>query len=538
MNWKKLSKTDPDLQALLDGPIRDYVISSRWYGGKSSRDKAFFADHILPLENGRERYYLLILEILYEEGFVHNYLLPLARLPKDKVKEENGVIHSFKGSNDVLVDAIFHSGFRSLLFRMLKQDKVLRLDGSQIEITRGRALRSFDLPTRIKSKVLGLEQSNTSIVYEDRFFLKIYRRLFRDNNPDIEVAHFLSEKAGFKHIPAFAASLTWKRPGIYEISLGMMQEKVENEGDAWTWMMDQLEEPFAAMLENRSIDIPEITMFDQHPVERVPDVLKNLFHDSFFDQLSLMAKRTAEMHIQISSDPWDKHFSKSEYNSDYTVWLKNRIMYQFQARYALLDNSYGRLTHLAKEYAQYFQSQKTHLRNFIFAFDDGKLSSQRTRIHGDFHLGQLLKTADDFCILDFEGEPESTVHDRKVKQSPLKDVSGMFRSFHYAIYSTIFKMDLDRGDREEMFNLGERVYTWMVSVFLDTYLKQVFRSELNLGYQHEIRYLLEFHLVEKAIYELGYELNARPTWAIIPLRGIHQILESSPSRAFQSKRQS
>lgn len=526
MNWKNLSKTDPDLQLILDGPIKDYVKASRWYGGKASNDKAFFADHILPISNGREQYNLLLLEILYEEGFVHNYLIPLARVPKSKMEDERGLIYSFPDSDEVLIDAVYHNGFRTVLFKLMKEGKTLRLDGSLIEFDKGRVLRSFEMPKRITSKLLNVEQSNTSIIYQDKFFLKLYRRLFRDINPDIEMSQFLSERTSFKNVPPFAVSIAWKRPGIYELSLGMMQEKVENQGDSWTWMLDELEKPFRTIQGHKEIELPSLKLFEEVAIEDLPSTLVEVFSTDFFPLLRKMAERTAEMHIQVSSDPWNRHFSKTNYNSDYAVWLKNRIIYQFQARYALLDSSYGRLTHLAKEYAQFFQAQKTQIRNLIFAFDEQKLSSQRVRIHGDYHLGQVLKQKNDFVILDFEGEPESTVHDRKVKQSPLKDVSGMFRSFHYAIYSTIFKMDIENDEREAMFDVGEQVYSWMVGLFLHYYLKKIYTSELNLGYKAEIHYLLEYHLLEKAIYELGYELNARPSWAIIPLRGVYRILES------------
>lgn len=527
MHWKRLSKTDPDLQALLDGPVREYVIDARWYGGKASNDKAFFADHLLPIDQGKDRYYILLLEILYDEGFVHNYLLPLAKVPKDKVEDERGVICPFPDSDDVLMDAVFEGGFRRALFRVMKEGKKLSLDGSQLVFDRGRALRSFDMPSRLKSKLLDAEQSNTTIVYDDRFFLKLYRRLFRDVNPDIEMAQFLSERTRFRNVPPFAASIVWQRTGIYDISLAMMQVKVENEGDAWLWMLEQLEGALDRIRkEDNGNGIPALQMFEQKSLQQIPDTVKKLFPDDFFALLKQLAKRTAEMHVHVSSDPWDRHFSKQSYNGDYSVWLKNRIIYQFQARYALLDRSYDRLTDLAKEYAHYFQQKKTAIRNRIYAFDEQHLSSQRVRIHGDYHLGQILKTGDDFVILDFEGEPESTVHDRKVKQSPLKDVSGMFRSFHYAIYSTIFKLDLATEERSRMFDQGEHIYSWMVGVFLNYYLKRVFDSELNLGYRKEIEYLLEYHLLEKAIYELGYELNARPSWAIIPLRGIYMILES------------
>ena len=134
---------------------------------------------------------------------------------------------------------------------------------------------------------------------------------------------------------------------------------------------------------------------------------------------------------------------------------------------------------------------------------------------------------DDFCILDFEGEPESTIRDRKVKQPPLKDVAGLFRSFHYAIYSTIFNHQEEYSkDKEELFEFGELLYKYFISVFLETYRAVTQEANLSIGYTNERVYLLKYCLLEKAIYELGYELNSRPKWTIIPLKGIANIMNS------------
>lgn len=134
----------------------------------------------------------------------------------------------------------------------------------------------------------------------------------------------------------------------------------------------------------------------------------------------------------------------------------------------------------------------------------------------------------DFYIIDFEGEPESTIRDRKVKQPPIKDIAGMFRSFHYAIYATIFN-NQESYDYpiEDLFYVAEVLYSHMVGVFLKTYIGAVQNANLNIGYIHEIEFLLQYCLLEKAVYELGYELNARPRWAIIPLKGISNILNIS-----------
>jgi maltose alpha-D-glucosyltransferase/alpha-amylase len=146
-------------------------------------------------------------------------------------------------------------------------------------------------------------------------------------------------------------------------------------------------------------------------------------------------------------------------------------------------------------------------------------------VHGDYHLGQILVKDDDFYILDFEGEPESTIRDRKVKQPPLKDVAGLFRSFHYAIYATIFNnIETYNLSQETLFKAGELLYSYLTGLFLGTYISVVQDANLNIGYNQERIFILEYCLLEKAVYELGYELNSRPRWALIPLKGISNII--------------
>ena len=177
--------------------------------------------------------------------------------------------------------------------------------------------------------------------------------------------------------------------------------------------------------------------------------------------------------------------------------------------------------------ANEFLEKKNLIRKRFVDFDWTKLKGERIRVHGDYHLGQVLVKDDDFYILDFEGEPESTIRDRKVKQPPLKDIAGLFRSFHYAIYATIFNnIDLYKYDQEHLFEAGEIIYQYLKSVFMETYVTKVQAANLNIGYNQERIFLLKYSMLEKAVYELGYELNSRPQWAVIPLKGISNIINS------------
>ncbi|NNC46545.1 MAG: trehalose synthase, partial [Winogradskyella sp.] len=212
---------------------------------------------------------------------------------------------------------------------------------------------------------------------------------------------------------------------------------------------------------------------------------------------------------------------------DYTVWLKNRLLYQFQNRINAVDNNIHKLEGLALELAKQFLDQKNEIRKRFVKFDWTKLKGERLRVHGDYHLGQILVKGDDFFIIDFEGEPESTIRDRKVKQPPLKDIAGLFRSFHYAIYATIFNhQESYKQDQSVLFEAGEILYNYLVGVFLGTYIIEIQNANINIGYHQERIFLLKYSLLEKAVYELGYELNSRPKWAVIPLKGISNIINS------------
>ena len=184
-----------------------------------------------------------------------------------------------------------------------------------------------------------------------------------------------------------------------------------------------------------------------------------------------------------------------------------------------------KLDGMALELAKEFLEKKNVIRKRISNFDWTKLKGERIRVHGDYHLGQILVTNDDFFILDFEGEPESTIRDRKVKQPPLKDVAGLFRSFHYAIYATVFNNgESYKRSQEELFEAAEIVYSYLTSIFLEKYTEAVQNANLNIGYHQERIFILKYCLLEKAVYEIGYELNSRPRWALIPLKGISNII--------------
>ncbi|MFK7747531.1 MAG: trehalose synthase, partial [Kordia sp.] len=271
--------------------------------------------------------------------------------------------------------------------------------------------------------------------------------------------------------------------------------------------------------------LPETELFERLSIRDVSPRIIDWVGLNLFLKIQKLAERTAEMHIALGSEFEETAFTPTHFNGDYTVWLKNRLLYQFQNRLNTVENNLHKLEGLSLNLAQEFLDNKNTIRKRLVNFDWTKLKGERIRVHGDYHLGQILVKEDDFYILDFEGEPESTIRDRKVKQPPLKDVAGLFRSFHYAIYATIFNhKDEYKHNQDELFEAGELLYTYFIGVFLKTYITKIQDANLNIGYSQERIFLLKYSLLEKAIYELGYELNSRPLWAVIPLKGITNII--------------
>lgn len=520
--WDEAFEKEEFLATFSGEILENYIVKKRWYAGKSSHLKYIEVIDHFRIASEQELYYGVLLEVNFQEAFFQDYFMPLAFVPQDEL-DTGTVIASatFNGKEGFLIDALHQEGFRRLLFEKIVTS---RNDATaKVKYHKGVQLKKVTYAT---SKFMGVEQSNTSIVYNNKFVLKFFRRIYANTNPDYEINRFLTEQGKFPYTPAYTGSINLNY-GDDDITLALMQELVPNQGDAWKYMLRILDQIFIN-LEKKKITIealPSTKLFKKQRLENLPETLTAWTGQEIFERVTKLANRTAQMHIALGSETHDTAFTPTTYNSDYTVWLKNRLIYQFQNRLNTIENNLHKLKGTALARAQEFLERKKEIRKHFLDFNWTKLKGERIRIHGDYHLGQALVNGDDFYILDFEGEPESTIRDRKVKQPPLKDVAGMFRSFHYAIYATIFSNPEKYGySQEELFKAGELLYRYLVNVFLDTYVAEAQDGNLNIGYKHEIKFMLKYCMIEKAVYELGYELNSRPAWAIIPLEGIRSIM--------------
>ncbi|MDP2188200.1 MAG: putative maltokinase [Sphingobacteriaceae bacterium] len=510
---------------LQEAVLPAYFKKCRWFAGKARRLKEVRIKQSLLFDYAAGSSYILIVDAYYRTGKLEQYLLPVTYVPGTPESPEKSVLCPL--GKGFLIDAVYAPAFRAGLFEAFGQQAHLQESGFTLAFEKGIAFEQIDIQ-KLGSRVLNADQSNTSLFFGEHFFFKFYRKLFRLTNPELEVVRFLSEQTNFKQIPTYAASLSLHKAGTSEITLGIMQQKVASQGDAWALFQEQL----TRFIEQDGLEklqaIPQnLPYLDLAQLEANANLAAKVLDTQEMKWIDLLGQRTAEMHNALASRKDVAAFAPVAFDADYQDWLSGHFDRLLEKRQQLLGDVQQHLSAQAQPLARKFQEQIDLIRAHFEHIQQLAPVSKRIRIHGDYHLGQVLYHQNDYIILDFEGEPESSISDRKIKHSPLKDVAGMLRSFHYAAYVALYfgpKAAAIKQKHPKAEQLAETWFQLVASVYLKSYFTQINRDALSLHASAEVEALLRLHLLEKAVYEFGYELNGRPDWAIIPLKGIQQIL--------------
>jgi trehalose synthase-fused probable maltokinase len=384
----------------------------------------------------------------------------------------------------------------------------------------------------LKPKPMRVEQSNSSIIYGDRLVLKVYRHVEPGMNPDLQIGRFLSERARFPHVPAVAGWLEYVERGGQETTAGILQQFVPNQGDAWRFTLNSLSE-FWLRANERLAELSSLSAPGLFPLKMsaqpAPQIARELY-GSYLDAAALLARRTAQLHLALSSEPSPAAFAPEPYTPEFQMAMLESLREKSQRSLALLRDHIGEIIGDTKDAAERVLAAEDQVLRAFEAALSAPIAAMRTRIHGDYHLGQVLYTGSDFVIIDFEGEPARPMSERTVKLSPLQDVAGMVRSFHYATFASVFTTtDAAEAHRElthQRLKVAQTWYSWVAVEFANAYLDEANDASFIPTDKEQLANLLRLHLLEKALYELSYELNNRPDWVRIPLTGILSLLNS------------
>ena len=400
-------------------------------------------------------------------------------------------------------------------------------EGYQLKFDHGRILKAYEGAP--DSRVLRAEQSNTSVIYGDRFFFKIYRKLDADINPDLEIVRFLSERADYSNAPRYGGGVEFQdeREGHFTI-LGLLQNMIPNQGEAWTATLEQLGRYYERILsKTRAGDaLPDLVTHPQLNYEATPEVMQRFIGSVTYERVKLLAQRTADMHIALAGETTDPDFKPEPFTQNYQRSLYAAYRKLVAEKFDALENVLPNLPEGIREEAKQVAGLRSQILDTFQSIYSRRIDATKTRVHGDYHLGQVLFDGKDFYIIDFEGEPMYSISERRLKRSPFKDVTGMLRSYHYAAYGALLlNPKYSDADFERLQPYAQQWYHYVRQWFLTAYFERT-EGQHFVPLRPEARdLLLRCYTLEKAIYEMGYEMNARPDWLRIPLRGVLEAME-------------
>jgi maltose alpha-D-glucosyltransferase/alpha-amylase len=542
--WETLlyDKARADLEKILP----DYLKRCRWFRGKAREIRSARITEVVPVPAASPIAYITLVQIDYLEGDPEIYLLPIAcgvdeqldRIMKESPHSVIARIQLTEGDKEgILYDALVERDFCEVVLQIISRGRRLRGEKGELAAKPTRMFRSIfessDAP--LEPSILKAEQSNTSVVFKDRFILKLFRCLERGINPDLEIGLFLTGKS-FPHIPPVAGALEYRRDKSDPLTLGILHGFVSNQGDAWQYTQDVLTRYFEHVLARRA-ELGEISRPEKHFLDAVEldfDPLVAEMIGAYLESARLLGQRTAELHIALSSLADAPELVPEEFSTLYQRSLYQSMQNLAKQVFMILRRSLQNLPLSLREEAKRILEREGDITACFRLILERKISAMRVRCHGDYHLGQVLYTGKDFVIFDFEGEPARPLSERRIKRCPLRDVAGMLRSFHYASYAVLLSQQASGFVREEdlpyLETWAQFWCFWVCVAFLKAYLPAVSRIRIVPQSGDELQVLLDAYLLEKAIYELGYELNNRPDWLKIPLQGIQQQLETQQNR--------
>ncbi|HEV3416168.1 MAG TPA: maltose alpha-D-glucosyltransferase [Pirellulales bacterium] len=553
----------------------------RWFGGKSRPIQSLQVVDSVPLDRiasprqprgargekekpNHDGPMLLFLRVEYREGEPEGYLLPVAvvwgaeaeRFLADRPKsvlvqlnakrrglsqssavapgsEQKGASPAASGEIGVLFDALEEPQVATMLLDLIANRR--RAKGTRGELVGWPAPPFDDLagpePTALVPILGKAEQSNSSVIFDERLILKVFRRLQLGVNPELEIGRILGTNGRFANTPRLAGSLEFVIRRQEPVTIGVLQGYAPHTITAWQFTLDflkrYLEGIMALPAEGRptAAATPRGSLWELARGEASP--LAHQLLGGFLESAMLLGRSTGELHVALATTD-DANFAPEPFSA-----LYQRSLYQSSRK--LLADSLNSLRQrldvlppAAVDVAREVLDREKGLLERFRSILKPKIVARRIRCHGDYHLGQVLYTGKEFLIIDFEGEPNRPLAARRIKRTGLLDIAGMIRSFHYAAAQSapkLAQMGVTSPDAQTAIKeAAEFWYVWTSSAFLRAYAAAVSTADLLPTNPAHIDALFDFHLLERAIYELNYELNNRPDDVETPLRGILELL--------------
>ncbi len=523
----------------LEKALVRYISGCRWFAGKGKRIRNLVIINSSSASDSVDSAILLLLKVSYVQGEDEMYIMPAAfgtgenALKVIKEHPEGLIAHlSVREGEGFLYEAIYEESFRNDLLELVIRNSGVKSGRKQVIGYKSRKLKAIlgDEKPPLQSRVLKTEQSNTSLIYSDKLFMKLYRKIEPGVNPDVELNEALSSSVSSIEdmFPAFGGHLKWRHTSEGDLTIGMVQKLASIQSDGWQYTIDSVGR-YVSLSKVKEEDPPELSsVFEEGmgvEIDELPEQFLDMTDVMYLNMISLLGRRTAQMHVRLAelSAGDDKAFRAEAFSRLYQRSVAQSMSSLTRKVFRQFRNNMDSLSESLLPDAKKLIRQEKNILSRFQKFTKNKIDAQKIRIHGDYHLGQVLFTGKDFIIIDFEGEPARALSERRIKRSALRDVAGMIKSFQYAAYYTLY-FENSEADREMLEPWMSLWYKAVTGVFMSGYLPEVSGVNFLPANKSDFKMLLDAFILDKAVYELGYELNNRPEWIVIPMAGIKDVL--------------
>ena len=513
----------PAREALESDALPAFIAKQRWFGAKDAKITKTSLSFGVPLRVGGAAYLFGAIDVVPSSGPEQRYFIPLAVSADDETEAPGWPLLPFTIARvrrgrmlGVLYDASAAESFPLTLVDAIRQNLEIKANSESIVFRATPHMADLQLPASAEVHRLKVEQSNSSIQIGDQLIAKLYRRITHGVHPEVEMARFLTQ-VGFTNTPPLYGTIEHVDEKGVPTALVVVSGFVRNQGDGWRYISDYV-----------------VRRLEEHQVGAAPaepPVDSTLPHAYQRELAVMLGHRTAELHRSLAAPVDDADFAPEPISAKDMASWRTAAVRQLETAFATLKRQIPALPEADRPAAQALLGRQKECVDVIDALSRDPVKAMKTRIHGDYHLGQVLVAQNDWYIIDFEGEPAKTLAERRAKHSPLRDVAGMLRSFDYAAWAAVRHVAATTGTVAEP--TVQKAIAWRDEAF-EAFM-QGYR-ELNTEIpsypadEGEAARLLELFTLEKACYELAYEAANRPDWIAIPIRGVTSILDTSVAK--------
>jgi maltose alpha-D-glucosyltransferase/alpha-amylase len=511
VDWNNL--LDAGTRAVLERQaLLPFLRRQRWMAPEREIRQARFADWA-PLRGGQHPAFLAVVTVDYVDGESESCVVTFALIDRDAA------------------GAALKQAPGAVLARITGARKGVIVDGMNDRDTRERVIALVDTAGTLATRHGSVRGIQTSVLPPGgERFVKLFRRIEPTPSPELDIGTFLTTR-GFTRTPALAGALEYLRPGLEPGTLAVVQPLIKHQGTGWDFAIEELRRYYERVTARvkRMDGRDGLEQRERHEAQDGADAPPPFFaalEQWYLTSATTLGRRTAELHAALTGDSGTA-FAAEPLDRDALGALANQMRAHGDAALDLLARRAPSLDEVTQREAEaILAGREVLLARFdaIRALDD---AGKRIRVHGDYHLGQVLRTEEDFVILDFAGDQTQTIAERRTKQSPLKDVAGMIRSYGYASYAALFAFGVHSPDDYAALEPWAGTWEhWVNGAFVKGYLAGAGESPLLPRERNDVTALLSAFVLDKALRELAYELHGRPDWVRVPLAGVHKLIRS------------